>query len=746
MKTLLVAAAALALCPGALAAQSTQYLLPQPLAVNADSGAFILRSPVRIVVRQRALHEAAGYLRDALVRSTGYDVRIGGPAAASTITLDLRARRDSNEAYDLIVAPGGVRITGGGAAGVIWGIQTLRQLLPPEAERPGTRRDAWILPAVTIHDAPRFAWRGALLDAGRHFFAVAEVERFVELLSRYKMNVLHWHLTEDQGWRLQIRRYPRLTDVGAWRTEADGTRYGGFYTQAEARHIVAFARTRGVTVVPEIEMPGHSSAAIAAYPWLGCAGDSIAVPTTWGVFDDIYCVGPERTFTFLRQVLDEVLAIFPSRYIHIGGDEVPKGRWRNCDDCQALMRREGLRDEAELQSWFTRRLARLLRGRGRRLIGWDEILEGGLAPGAAVQVWRDTAAITTAVRLGADVVASPESFAYINGSPRALPLAKVYAFEPVPPGLTDAEARRVLGGEATLWSEFISSANLDLMAFPRLLAFSEALWGPRERDLAGFQRRLDADHRERLRALGVRVGPDSSDLVSMRITVDSLSGRTGVRVERGTSEITVRYRTDGREPTVESPAYADGVAFDTGTVVLRPFVGTEPMVMRRQLTFETHVARGRPVTLTAPASNQYPGTGSRTLTDGLLGSDDFHDGLWQGWIGRDLEAVIDLGRVQPLREVSGSFLQATRSWILMPAALSLSLSDDGVTWRAGGEVANALPAEAMASTRQRLTVRLADGQAARYVRVLARAGGPLPAWHPGAGRPAWIFADEIVVR
>jgi len=723
-----------------------QNLLPRPVTTTPDSGTFVLRSPVRIVARQSELRAAAGYLRDALATATGYEVRIGGAAATSTITLELHAQPDSAEAYALIVAPGGVRITGGGVAGVLWGIQTLRQLLPPEAESPSGRRDAWSLPAVTIRDAPRFAWRGALLDVSRHFFTVPEVERFIELLSRYKLNVLHWHLTEDQGWRLEIRRYPRLTSVGAWRTEADGTRSGGFYTQAEARHIVAFARLRGVTVVPEIEMPGHSSAAIAAYPWLGCTGDSIAVPITWGVFDDIYCVGHQRTLTFIDNVLDEVLAIFPSRYIHIGGDEVPKGRWRNCPECQALMRREGLRDEAELQSWFTRRVERRLASRGRRLIGWDEILEGGLAPGAAVQVWRDTAAITAAVRLGADVVASPTDYAYIDKQPGSLPVARVYAFEPVPPWLTDAEARHVLGGEAPLWSEHINSANLDLMAFPRLLAFSEALWGPRQRNLADFQRRLDDDHRTRLRSLGVRVGPDSTDLVSMTVAFDTLTGRTGVRVQRGSPDIVVRYSTDGREPTAASPSYPDSLTFDRDTVVLRAFVDTMPMIARRQLTFEAHLGRGHAITLTASPSSQYPGTGSQSLTDGLLGSDDFHDGLWQGWIRSDLEAVIDLGSVQNLREVSGSFLQAVQSWILMPGGMSVALSDNGLSWREAGSATHDVPATQVELVRRRMTVSLPAGTAARYVKVLARGSVPLPAGHAGAGRPAWIFADEVIIH
>jgi len=749
---------------GSAAAAAAIAIVPRPESVEVRTGAYSLRDPVRIVVAtpSRRLREIAGLLREWVAASTGYRVTVRQHTTGrGDITLRLdRGAGDGPEAYTLEVGAAGVDIAAPATEGVLWGAQTLRQLLPPAlpsavSRQPseqraltadGRRLTAPTLPHLVIRDAPRFAWRGSLLDAGRHFFPTAFVKRYVDLLSRSKLNVLHWHLTEDQGWRLQIQRYPRLTEVGAWRTEPDGSRYGGFYTQAEARDIVEYARVRGVTVVPEIEMPGHSVAAIASYPWLGCTGDTtIRVPNSWGVFQDVYCPS-ERTFTFLENVLTEVLALFPSPYIHIGGDEVPKDRWRACADCQALMQREGLHSEDELQSWFIRRMERWLSARGRRLIGWDEITEGGLAPNAVVQVWRDAATIATVARQGHDVIASPDSRTYINRSPGDLTLAQVYAFEPVPAGLSPQEQARILGGEATLWSEGITTTNFDLMAFPRLLAFSEALWSRGARDLADFRRRLAADT-ARLAALGVGVGPEDRDILRLRPDFDSATGSHGLVVETGVSGIAVRYSTDGSAPTTASSLYADSIGFaGAGTIRFQAFFRGEPLGDGRTLTIADHLSRGRPYTLTAPPSPRYLGTGPRTLTDGALGSLDFRDGLWQGWQGPDLEAVLDLGAPTAIRVVEGSFQQTMRSWILLPRDFTVWVSDDGAAWRLAGTATHDQPAERADPFLYRLSVAAPSGTAARWVKVRARGYGPLPAWHSGRGDPAWVFCDEIVVQ
>ncbi len=415
----------------------------------------------------------------------------------------------SREAYTLVSDSDGVRITARGHAGIFYGLQTLRQLVHSDSA------GGWTIPAVRIEDAPRFAYRGMHLDVARHFFSVAFVERYIDLLARYKLNTFHWHLTDDQGWRIEIARYPRLTSVGAPRAETivdkhfdpyegDGVPYGGYYTQAEIRDVVAYAAARYVTIVPEIEMPGHARAALAAYPNLACTPGPFTVATRWGVFDDIFCP-TEHTFEFLENVLTEVMDLFPGTYIHVGGDEVPKRRWRESAAAQAVIRREGLKNEQQLQSYFMRRIERFLNAHGRRLIGWDEILEGGLPPEATVMSWRGTAGGIAAARAGHDVIMTPSNSMYFDhyqGQPATEPLAiggytpldSVYAFEPVPGSLTPAQARHILGAQANLWTEYIATeAHAEYMLFPRLLALAEVDWTPRgARDWESFQARLPA--------------------------------------------------------------------------------------------------------------------------------------------------------------------------------------------------------------------------------------------------------------
>jgi hexosaminidase len=420
------------------------------------------------------------------------------------------------EGYELTVAPTSVVLRAPQAQGLFYGVQTFRQLLPPEAERPARNRTkvakTWRIPCTRIIDQPRYPWRGMLLDCCRHFMAKDFVKRYIDLLAYHKMNVLHWHLTEDQGWRIEIKRYPRLTAIGAWRGEGD-ERHGGFYTQEDIRDIVAYARSRHVTIVPEIEMPGHSVAALAAYPELSCTGGPFKVSTRWGVHEDVYCAGNERTFEFLEGVLSEVIDLFPSEFIHVGGDECPKQRWKACAKCQARMKAEGLRDEGELQSYFIRRIDKFLTGKGRRLVGWDEILEGGLAPNATVQSWRGMSGAVAAAKAGHDVISSPTSHCYLDyaqsrepGEPTwmgFIDLKTAYSFEPTPPQLDPEQARHVLGAEGNMWTEHAPQERVDHQVFPRLCALAEVTWSPAQRrDWKGFQERMKTHYR-RLDALGV---------------------------------------------------------------------------------------------------------------------------------------------------------------------------------------------------------------------------------------------------
>ena len=416
-----------------------------------------------------------------------------------------------SEGYHLTVTPKEATLSATSAVGIMHGLETIRQLLPPDVEHALPAR--WVIPAVEIDDAPRFPYRGVLLDVARWYYPPEFIEKVVDLLALYKLNTLHLHLTDDQGWRLEIMKYPRLTQIGAWRKETifaqnfrpyigDGKPHGGFYTQRQMREIVAYAEARYVTIIPEIEMPGHASAALAAYPELSCTGGPFQVSTRWGVHEDIYCPS-ERTFAFLEDVLTEVMQLFPSRYIHIGGDEVPKKQWKRSAVAQSVMRREKLANEEELQSWFIRRIEAFLRAHDRRLIGWDETLEGGLAPEATVMSWRGTAGGIEAARQGHDVIMTPTKpmyFDYYQGDPTFeplsiggyVPLDSVYAYEPIPSVLTPEQAAHVIGAQGNLWTEYIPTpAGAEYMLLPRLLALSELLWSPREaRSWNGFVARL----------------------------------------------------------------------------------------------------------------------------------------------------------------------------------------------------------------------------------------------------------------
>ncbi|MEU6913092.1 beta-N-acetylhexosaminidase [Streptomyces olindensis] len=518
-------------------------LIPAPRNVVADDG------ELRLTAHSR-LHAGTGtegvghWLRTVLREATGLPLREGrepDDAGGDGIRLRLDAGLGAEE-YRLVSDRNGVLIEGGGPAGAFWGAQTLRQLLGPDAYRraPLARDRVWAVPHLTIEDGPRFPWRGLMLDVARHFMPKEGVLRYLDLMAAHKLNVFHFHLTDDQGWRIEIERHPRLTRIGSWRARTKtGHRasplweekpHGGHYTQDDIREIVAYAAERHITVVPEIDVPGHSQAAIAAYPELGNTDvidtTALSVWDTWGINPNVLAP-TDNTLRFYEGVFEEVLELFPSEFIHVGGDECPKDQWRRSATAQARIRELGLADEDELQSWFIGHFDDWLTARGRRLIGWDEILEGGLAKGAAVSSWRGYAGGIAAARAGHDVVMCPEQQVYLDhrqapGPDEPVPigwvrtLEDVYRFEPVPPELTPDEARHVLGTQANLWTEVMEDqARVDYQAFPRLAAFAEVAWSalpaPAERDFAGFERRMAAHYR-RLDALGVAYRPPAGPL------------------------------------------------------------------------------------------------------------------------------------------------------------------------------------------------------------------------------------------
>ncbi|MCC5877322.1 MAG: beta-N-acetylhexosaminidase, partial [Candidatus Sumerlaeia bacterium] len=492
------------------AGESVLPLVPKPMEMTVGEGHFTLNRNTIIQYGMGTLPEAE-YLVEEISPATGFPLSIqreSGDESANTVTLRLDpSDRDlGDEGYRLEVTAEGVLIVGHRPAGVFYGIQTMRQLLPTEIFSKETVADVeWIIPIVSIRDKPRFEWRGQLLDVCRHFFDADTVKRTIDHLALHKMNRLHWHLTEDQGWRIEIKRYPLLTEIGAWRDDGEGGRYGGYYTQDEIREIVAYAARRHITVVPEIEMPGHAMGALASYPELGCTGGPYEVATTWGIFEDVYCAGNDAVLDFNRNVLDEVLHLFPSRYIHIGGDECPKTRWRECERCQGRIEAEGLADEDELQSWFVTQMSKYLDERGRRLVGWDEILEGGLAPGAVVQSWRGMSGGIAAAELGHDVIMSPTSHCYLDYSYTTISLERAYSLEPIPDELLPDRAHHVLGVEGNMWTEFVPDRDrLDHQVYPRLTALAEVAWSPRQaRDWPDFLTRMDT-HIRRYEILGIQ--------------------------------------------------------------------------------------------------------------------------------------------------------------------------------------------------------------------------------------------------
>ncbi len=509
-------------------------LLPRPTSLTIGEGVFELTRTARIAAPGE-LFGAAAWLQGALRPATGFPLESGSDGV---IALEWNPQLPA-EGYTLDVEPGGVRIAGGGPAGVFYGCQSLLQLFPPEIYRRGRVVGVpWTLPVVSIQDAPRFGWRGVMLDVARHFMPKHDLLRFIDLMAMHRLNTLHLHLTDDQGWRVEIARYPRLTEVGSWRRESqlgaasysrgDSRPHGGFYTQDDLREIVGYAMDRAINVVPEIESPGHTQAAIAAYPELGLGGDDepLGVWTRWGIDDNVINL-EESTVEFFTNVLDEVMEIFPSPFIGVGGDECPKNRWRLDERTQRRKEELGLETEEELQAWFIRRLDDHLYRHGRRLFGWEEILEGGLgssvSEGATVASWRGTAGAIAAARAGHDVVSCPDDRVYLDyrQSDRAdepipvgtvLTISDVYRFEPVPPELTPEEAGHVLGGQGNIWTEHMDSPRtVDYFAFPRLCALAEALWLEGERDYDEFTGRLD-QHLARLDALGVEYRRSSGPL------------------------------------------------------------------------------------------------------------------------------------------------------------------------------------------------------------------------------------------
>jgi len=748
-------------------------IIPIPVSIVEGKGTFELRPDAIINYNDDEAASTASFLAGMLNPATGYEITTAKGTEGSVSLNIVTGKEWKPEEYELIVTKKQVTINAGTSDGLFRGIQTLRQLLPAEIEsKEKTKSVKWTVPCVKINDYPRFAWRGMHLDVSRHFFDVDFVKRYIDLIAMHKMNVFHWHLVDDQGWRIEIKKYPKLTETGAWRVDREDklwnereaqkpgekATYGGFYTQEQVKEIVAYAAERHITIVPEIEMPAHVTSALAAYPQYSCTGGPFTV-TTGGVWPitDIYCAGNDSTFKFLENVLTEVMDIFPSEYIHIGGDEAARAEWKKCPKCQARIRKEGLKDEAELQSYFIKRMEKFVSSKGRKIIGWDEILDGGIAPGAAVMSWRGFEGGIAAAKSGHKVVMAPVShcyFDYYQGDPTTEPLsiggyttlAKVYSFEPVPQELTPEEARYVIGAQANLWTEYISTpSHAEYMVLPRMTALSEVLWSPAEkRNWSDFSKRLINMYR-RFDLMGVNYSHGTYN-VSIDCSFDNKTNAFIVTLSSEQFKPDIRYTTDGSEPTATSKKYVKPFKI-TSTSNIKAAVIADGRIMGTPSVKEVKItlSTGKKVVYNQQCSTRYKGCGDVTLVNGISGSKRISDGQWQGFEGNDMDVTIDLGKETSFSKITAGFLAAPGSWIFLPESVIFSVSGDGTSFtQIGTRVTEKRPLD---QAPEHVDVSFDTVSLnARYVKIVARNIGTCPTGHEGEGGKAWIFTDEIMVE
>ncbi|MDY5471296.1 MAG: family 20 glycosylhydrolase, partial [Prevotella sp.] len=696
------------LLPGSASGQTADFnIVPQPLQVDITNDApFILNGKTSIVVASKSndMKRNATLLASYIEQTTGVRPVVGKQAKnTATIVLTIDKSIDNAEGYKLDIDAKNVRIAGATAAGVFYGIQTLRKSLPVVSGKAAQVT----IPCAHIVDAPRFSYRGTHLDVSRHFVSTDEIRQFIDILALHNINRFHWHLTDDQGWRIEIKKYPLLTKIGSKRTQTvighntgkyDGKPYGDFYTQKEIRDIVKYAADRYITIVPEIDLPGHMQAALAAYPELGCTGGPYKVWEMWGVSDNVLCAGNDKTMKFVDDVLKEVVALFPSKYIHVGGDECPKTQWQKCPKCQERIKelhleaKDGHTAEERLQSYVITHASNYLKSLGRNTIGWDEILEGGLAEGATVMSWRGEAGGIAAAKQHHDVVMTPNSYLYFDyyqsldkaNEPEAiggyLPLERVYSYEPMPKELTADEARHIIGVQANIWTEYMPTfKQMQYMALPRMAALSEVQWSqPELKNYADFTSRL-VDFTHLYDHLGYNY---AKHLFNVDIHVDADTKWHEIVVHLTTTgDAEIRYTLDGTEPTADSQLYTGAIALQKSANICAAAFrdGKRSSVSRQKINFNKATACS--VTLLQPTHKNYTYNGAATLTDGQLGDTGFGTGRWLGFCENDLEAVIDMQKPSVISHVEFNTCVDKGSWIFDARDIEVSVSQDGKTFK-----------------------------------------------------------------
>ena len=750
-----------------LFSENKYNIIPYPQQLIPQSGTFEFNAKTRVLcdLKDADILKLAHQFSEHFQLVSGRKLNISdifGIDTANAIVLEKILTTENPEAYRLNISPKTIRIQAGSPNGFFYGLQSLYQLMPVEiygSKKVSSKK--WSAPAVQITDAPRFGYRGLHLDVCRHFFPIEFIKKYIDAMAIHKMNYFHWHLTDDQGWRIQIKKYPRLTEIGSKRDETlvgyyysrypqqfDGKPYGGFYTQDEAREIVAYARDRYITVIPEIEMPGHAQAAIAAYPYLSCTKDStIKVATKWGVFPDVFCPR-DTTFHFLEDVLTEIMAIFPSKYIHIGGDECPKDRWKKCPDCQALIKSLNLKDENGLQSYFTHRMEKFLNSKGRQIIGWDEILDGGLAPNATVMSWRGTQGGIAAAKAGHDVIMTPSAYCYYDhyqSDPTTepatiggyLPLETAYRYEPVPTELSEEEARHILGAQANLWAEYLpTTESVEYMAFPRVSAMAELQWSTRQnRNWDLFRQKMNTEF-ERYSQLGIKPSKAFYD-VHFKTNM-SADKKLQVTLSCDCPDAQVQYQINKKWFTYNEP-----LTLNESTIIT-----AKAMVNGKQagksITKQFVVSKLTGLSYTKSLNNTwYDGGGVNALTDGIPGNTLAYS-QWVGVSvtkGKEFDIIVDLKDSTVIQRFSIGLLQAKVLCVILPSHLKLYGSANGTDYQllAEKEVpASASPVWEM--IRPELTFQPTN---VRYLKLTLTAGDDSPADCPDPMHGSLVFMDEM---
>jgi hexosaminidase len=738
---------------------SSVNLIPKPVFITEKEGKFLLNPQTVIIAKDSDSKQNAILFNDYLLNFCGYKLNLlekdNGQSNSILLTPSIElGGRMPPESYRLSVSAERIKISGIDAAGLFYGIQSLIQLLGAE------KKSQIEIPCLEITDYPKFKWRGMHLDVSRHFFPKEFIKKYLDFLAMYKMNIFHWHLTDDQGWRIEIKKYPKLTDVGAWRNgtlighyrdfphKYDSAKYGGYYTQEDIKEIIEYANQRHITIVPEIEMPGHSLAAITSYSEFSCTGGPFEVANEWGIFEDVFCP-KEETFKFLEDVLTEVCALFPGKYIHIGGDESPKDRWKKCPKCQERIKKEGLKDETELQSYFTMRIEKIVNSKGKTVIGWDEILEGGLAPNATVMSWRGTEGGIDAARQKHNVVMTPGGYCYFDyyqGNPKFEPIAiggyttveKVYSYNPVPSELTKDEQKYILGAQGNVWTEYISTPeHVEYMVFPRICALSEILWNPADKNYPDFKKRL-IEHFKLLDMLGINY---SKSIYEIQMKAEPAETGISVSLIPPSSEGELKFSLAQDDFSMLYPYTVPLNIISSSTLSAAYYENEKQIGNKISLVFYINKATGKNVTLTTPPHENYNTGGAFTLVDGIKGIIPWYGKEWLGWNGKNMEAVVDLGRVQEITKVSVDVLDAEESWIYLPIKIEVYISSDGTSFEKLGETD-----KEQIRNMKRDVIFTFEKKQARFVKVFAENYGKIPTGKPGEGYDAWLFVDEISIE